>query len=234
MTEANTAYTIGRSAARAFSERPWLAFVLVVLAVVIYSSTEDKPEKKQISAQPSTAIKGKCSSEKSTLLGLSNKAKEKGNFYDAAYMLSECATELNDPELKSEFLENAIKHWREVTDSKLSTDKERSFAYKKLAELDTANSDSHLQKHKKFEKLAEAKEAKDKAIAEAKLKREKKSKGVHIGMTTQDVLDSSWGRPEKINRSMNEYGTREQWVYPGYNYLYFDDGILKTIHTSSN
>lgn len=246
MTKDSPAYKTGRAIALALSNQPLVtAFVCVVVVVAIYSSGQSNEPNTHATTASKPKSEKKCTVEKKTLLELSNKEKLKGNFYDAAYMLSECATELNDPELKSEFLENSVRHWREVVDSNLSTDNERSFAFKKLSELDTANQESHLKQHQKYEKLAEAKAikdkaaaeakaAKDRAIAEAKLKREKKSSGVHIGMTTQDVLDSSWGRPKKINRSVNEYGTREQWVYPGYNYLYFDDGILKTIHTSSN
>lgn len=67
------------------------------------------------------------------------------------------------------------------------------------------------------------------ADAEAKaLKREKKKAGVTLGMSQQDVLDSSWGRPSHINRTTNVRGVSEQWVYDG-GYLYFDDGVLTSI-----
>lgn len=72
----------------------------------------------------------------------------------------------------------------------------------------------------------EAKIAKKEAEAE---KVRKKSEGVRIGMTKQDVLDSSWGAPNDINKTTNEYGTSEQWCYNNYNYLYFEDGILTSI-----
>ena len=63
------------------------------------------------------------------------------------------------------------------------------------------------------------------ARAEAAFKRKQ---GVHLGMTREDVLASSWGRPRKVNTTTNVYGTREQWVYDG-GYLYFQDGILTSI-----
>lgn len=68
----------------------------------------------------------------------------------------------------------------------------------------------------------------DKQIAAAE-KGRKKKEGVSIGMSEQDVRDSSWGRPESINRTTNAYGTREQWVYGGRNYLYFENGRLTSI-----
>lgn len=56
-----------------------------------------------------------------------------------------------------------------------------------------------------------------------------KKEGVTIGMTAERALLSSWGKPEKINRTTNEFGVREQWVYGGGNYLYFKDGVLTSI-----
>lgn len=50
-----------------------------------------------------------------------------------------------------------------------------------------------------------------------------------IGMTQEEVLASSWGKPKDINKTTTAYGTSEQWVYSNYNYLYFDDGILTSI-----
>jgi len=67
------------------------------------------------------------------------------------------------------------------------------------------------------------------ADAEAKrVRAEKKREGVRVGMSEQDALDSSWGRPRKVNRTTNAYGVSEQWVYDG-GYLYFKDGVLTSI-----
>lgn len=66
---------------------------------------------------------------------------------------------------------------------------------------------------------------KQQAAAEAASKRKR---GVSIGMSMEDVLASSWGKPRKINRSTYAWGTTEQWVYDG-GYLYFKDGVLDSI-----
>jgi len=58
---------------------------------------------------------------------------------------------------------------------------------------------------------------------------EQRKTGVWIGMTTQDVLHSSWGKPTRVNRSTYSFGVHEQWVYGSGNYLYFENGILKSI-----
>jgi hypothetical protein len=55
-----------------------------------------------------------------------------------------------------------------------------------------------------------------------------KKEGVNIGMTRERVIQSSWGKPRKINRTTTQLGTREQWVYDG-GYLYFENGLLTTI-----
>lgn len=60
-------------------------------------------------------------------------------------------------------------------------------------------------------------------------KAKKKSEGVSLGMSAQDALDSSWGRPEKVNRTTNSSGVREQWVYGSGSYLYFTNGVLTSI-----
>lgn len=59
-------------------------------------------------------------------------------------------------------------------------------------------------------------------------KARRKREGVNIGMSQEDVLASSWGKPGKINRTIGAGYTHEQWVYGG-SYLYFRDGILTTI-----
>lgn len=64
---------------------------------------------------------------------------------------------------------------------------------------------------------------------QAKEKAKKKSQGVTLGMTKQQVLDSSWGEPKDINTSIGSWGTHEQWVYGNGNYLYFENGRLTSI-----
>ena len=100
--------------------------------------------------------------------------------------------------------------------------------------------DLYLSEFTKERDLKEAKERKEreqrereqKASEEKRIREEKarkKKEGVVIGMSKQDVLDSSWGKPQKINRTTTSYGVHEQWVYNGYNYLYFEDDKLVSI-----
>lgn len=51
-----------------------------------------------------------------------------------------------------------------------------------------------------------------------------------IGLTDEEVMSStSWGEPQTIHRTETAAGIREQWVYPNFNYLYFEDGYLVSI-----
>jgi hypothetical protein len=56
-----------------------------------------------------------------------------------------------------------------------------------------------------------------------------RKEGVWIGMSAEEARASSWGRPERVNRSIYSFGVHEQWVYGGRNYLYFKDGVLTSI-----
>jgi hypothetical protein len=55
-----------------------------------------------------------------------------------------------------------------------------------------------------------------------------KSRGVSVGMSSAQVLASSWGKPRKVNRTTTANGVKEQWVYGG-GYLYFFNGVLTGI-----
>jgi len=58
-------------------------------------------------------------------------------------------------------------------------------------------------------------------------------KKVKVGMALAEVRDLM-GEPYEINRAVSGDQITEQWVFKkgsGYQYLYFDNGILKTIET---
>jgi hypothetical protein len=57
---------------------------------------------------------------------------------------------------------------------------------------------------------------------------DRKKEGVALGMNGLEVEQSSWGKPQHINRTTTAGGKREQWVY-GRNYLYFDNNVLTAI-----
>ena len=76
-------------------------------------------------------------------------------------------------------------------------------------------------------RIAAAWQAERAAVEKADLAKRRKE-GVSVGMSREEVLQSSWGKPRSINRTTRASGTDEQWVYGG-GYLYFTDGVLRAI-----
>jgi hypothetical protein len=52
-----------------------------------------------------------------------------------------------------------------------------------------------------------------------------------VGMNEVET-ELSWGPPLKKNRSGGAYGRHDQWVYGAGNYVYLDDGLVKSWQTS--
>ncbi|MDH0562208.1 hypothetical protein [Acinetobacter courvalinii] len=74
-------------------------------------------------------------------------------------------------------------------------------------------------------KNAQEKRERDKAEWNAKLEPK-------VGMSTAQAEKSTWGYPDKINKTTNATGITEQWVYrrgSASKYLYFKNGKLTTI-----
>ncbi|MBM3341166.1 MAG: hypothetical protein FJY56_03495 [Betaproteobacteria bacterium] len=55
---------------------------------------------------------------------------------------------------------------------------------------------------------------------------------LYIGMSTQQVLNSVWGPPDNITRSVIGWRVLEAWNYGGGNVLYFENDRLQRIETS--
>lgn len=70
---------------------------------------------------------------------------------------------------------------------------------------------------------------KKKAEEEARIKAANAPKEPRVGMTASEVRASTWGEPKDINKTTYEWGTHEQWCYPHYKYIYFEDGIVTAI-----
>lgn len=51
---------------------------------------------------------------------------------------------------------------------------------------------------------------------------------ISVGATGK-MAELSWGRPEKVNRTITSEKVSEQWVYPSGNYLYVTDGRVSAI-----
>lgn len=52
-----------------------------------------------------------------------------------------------------------------------------------------------------------------------------------IGMTSAEVDNSTWGEPTSKNITTTASGTDEQWVYPNYQYVYIENGVVTAVST---
>lgn len=53
-----------------------------------------------------------------------------------------------------------------------------------------------------------------------------------IGMTAEEVLNSTWGKPSDKTKTTTRYGVSEQWIYRSYDktrYIFFEDGFVTSI-----
>ena len=58
---------------------------------------------------------------------------------------------------------------------------------------------------------------------------------VFVGMTSEEVI-RSWGKPDRINRTVTARTITEQWIYENDSisdrqYLYMEDGVLRSAQT---
>ena len=119
-----------------------------------------------------------------------------------------------------------------------------------LKHKDIKNKDSWVENHEhpaikeyEFSSVEEIEErrveAQKKSDEEVKLQKEKEEQEreeyekTHyepkIGMTKEEVRNSKWGTPDKINKDEYSWGTTEQWVYEHRGYIYFENGFVTSI-----
>lgn len=110
----------------------------------------------------------------------------------------------------------------------------RAAAYRQLVDADPSNPKwkRELAAAERAEVTYRRKLDSDKKRALQAELAQRKTSGVVIGMTQHEAILSSWGRPERVNKTVTPSGVTEQWVYGHGNYLYFRDGILTSIQTS--
>jgi hypothetical protein len=171
----------------------------------------------------------KCRAEKAQLKVAYDQKVHKKEYWPAAGVVRKCANITGDSEFKQMVAEAELDdYWKSARDKALSP-RDRELALDKMEREFPKESQEQATTVKQLRaqvsadlKALEKKEA-------AQLAAEKRKKGVSIGMTQADVLASSWGRPESINKSHYASGTHEQWVYGSGSYLYFENGILSSI-----
>lgn len=150
-------------------------------------------------------------------------------FWDARLALEDCPYLLNDPTLI------AMKNGASRLSYLVTINNAKEAAYTRLGAIATLRTDFPADAvqfdalEARLRPLADQDAAKETKRAAAAEKARRRKEGVRLGMTQEDVLASSWGRPSRVNRTTYTFATHEQWVYDGGGYLYFKNGILETI-----
>ncbi len=143
-------------------------------------------------------------------------------YWDASLVLRNCAELLADAELLKLVADAEVQsHLQTINDTKMSP-RERAQAIVLLERDAPAAAKPFTQLRARLLTQAEQSE---RAAEAAKRRKE----GVSLGMTAEDVLASSWGKPKSVNRTTYTFGTHEQWVYGSRSYLYFENGVLTAI-----
>lgn len=238
MNEQPTAgHEVGQSAARNLPAITTAAVIVgLVWGLIAYSSTPAIAP----TDQTGPSVRERCAAEQASITANYNDLMLQGDYVGAELAVRACG-QASWPDNTWRDMRERAEHHTTVRNPK-NHPFARQYAMLRLDKLDPTGAAKLATMRRDIDRLAEeirqtnaaearAAQIRQKAIdaAESKVK---KSQGVHIGMSAQDVLDSSWGRPRTINRSVYSFGTREQWVYGDGNYLYFSDGVLTSVTTS--
>lgn len=208
--------------------------MLLLVVVLLYRAcagqdnkpvnVQGKPQADQVASQESQAAEAK----RLCLQSIDDKKRQyadlaaKKQHWEAASAIRLCADTLADDELKNLVRTSEIASLMEDINNPKTPARDRARAMQMLAR---DYPDVGAKYEQQAKRLIEDADKKD----QEELRRKKRSEGVRVGMSKEDVLASSWGKPEKINTTTTARLTREQWVYGGRNYLYFENGVLVTI-----
>lgn len=145
-----------------------------------------------------------------------------GRYWEAASAIRVCAEALEDESLRSLVAVSEKRYYVSEINSRKTSARDKANAIERMIR-------DYPEEGKRYEsRLAQLVVQADVEYKSAEAQR-KKSKGVIIGMTPEDVIASSWGKPKSINRTTYANSVREQWVYGIGNYLYFENGKLTVI-----
>jgi len=194
------------------------------------SAAEQAQFEKARSDSAAATSRRSCEEKKTLAVADFEKLMVAGKPGDAAAALGNCPAILQDTALVERQRAARAKGWELVYRDGKRSPVDRLAAVEAALGADPAASASFADLKRQLEPKAKA----WRVAEEARLQREeiqrRKREGVSIGMTQERVLQSSWGRPSKVNRTTTARVSHEQWVYEGGGgYLYFDNGILTAI-----
>jgi hypothetical protein len=228
----NSGYTFGATLGRLWARIGLLGKLTVLIgaaALAVHCSTSDKRLATKepppiVPANPAAeaarergALQTKCRAAVATYTATYESLFKQRRYLEAANFLRECAEATGEPAFSKAVAAADIADYQATADDPKESIFNRILSLEKLRSEHPEAYKSHAALHVRLEKQQAA------AVAA-----EKRKNGVSIGMSKEEVLASSWGKPRKINSSHYAWGTHEQWVYDG-GYLYFEKGILTSI-----
>lgn len=205
------------------------------VGIVFFSASRPEPTDKpsivtiSATAKAQQEAKAACEAERTTLLDQHSANLKAGKNWAAATALRNCATTLQDAEMLALVASAEALHHLTTAGNPKAALYARQHALDRLR----ASGAPETPELARLEKTVAALADKERKAAEKAVAARKRSEGVVIGMTPEDVRASSWGKPNNINRSIYSHGVSEQWVYGGGNYLYFRNGVLDAIQTGN-
>lgn len=152
-----------------------------------------------------------------------------GKYLEAATTVRDCARIMHDQSLHALLSKAEVRNYIALIKDK-KTDP--------LSRVDTLNlfTKEYPDEAKPFQPMRielveiNARQVQAAELVERKANASRRKKvGVSIGMSQEEVIASSWGKPHSVHRTTSSFGTHEQWVYGSRNYLYFENGVLTTI-----
>lgn len=190
----------------------------------------EEREAREAAAKHASAVAvQRCIAARSPMLAEHRALSDAGKHTEAARVFGDCGQVLQDSQLVALVTQSATAALVAMVTDTSDTAAGRLAALAELRKVDAGAAASFEQLAARLTTTA----ARDAEVAAKKAERERlakaKKEGVRLGMTKQQVLESSWGRPERINRTTNALGSREQWVYGGVNFLYFEGDRLTAI-----
>lgn len=222
-----TAYRIGRAL-----RRVPISIYLIVLgtasAYFLWSGEKvSTPTPAQVEKANSISEEKRCRNEREALLTTYQEKVKAGLPWQAVLAIRPCAVRLNDAEMLELVRLATIEDRIKIAVDKNAPLPHRLSSIEKVEEMDPAEGEKLSKVKAQVSKEIERQAAASKRAEAAR----KRSEGVSIGMSQEDVLASSWGKPTRINKTIHSFGVHEQWVYEGRNYLYFKNGVLDSIQT---
>lgn len=188
----------------------------------------DAQKKAEQTALEVARKKEHCTTNRDSMLAQHAALTKAAKHWDAARVFEDCADTQRDEGLRAMIVASEIAHYQSTGKNAKLPPTERIEALRRLVrDYPTAASGVEA-RIADLEGRVQAYRASEERRAAAREREERRKRGVTIGMSTEEVLQSSWGRPVDINRTRYSWGVKEQWVYDG-GYLYFTDGKLDAI-----